>query len=868
MITLTGVARFSFSLGGLALLMASMPSGQAAAQEAATQPTYRGYPAANDWCPTGWDCTMFAIGDIDNDSLGDVLTINGNRDLCVAFNVHNWKAAPWEVLVSDVPGDARGLFADDLKADTPGDEIVVVMPDHVIIHSNYRDGRLQEHNRVDLPALATFEFNPALHRAIFSETEGQRRWNLRDGAFVLFDVQSQSPLFAGAPEWLDPPPFEPSAALFTSFREDVNGDGVLDSIGVFTATHPHQHRIVRIALEPNLQSQDQDSDGLSDDDEKQIGSNPLDSDTDDDGLLDGWEVHGLPRGIPSGDGGPISPLRQDVIVAVSRYEPLEAAAAETEVLRAAELYRKLPNRKPDGTTGISIHYIFNPPVPPDKQHGGSWGAVGNEQLPAAHRGFMHWMQVTPGGGGQAQQTGDMGGSGCNWAAFAHEFGHQMSLSHEGDSAPPWCPLYPSLMNYAFSYSLGGDGNAIAFSEGKFAGVSLDEAHLVERLPFPHESLKYLEAGPFRFTLKADGDDRTLIDWNQNGKFDEGEVSADVNYGGSTNGGIRRNHDLIGAAPVLCYVGDRCYLITLDQQMAGISIKNYQGDEQWSDRRPIPASAADTEPVALGLDDHGLVFFRRNDGWRVSRFTADVIADPIHLPDLPTCDLSVTRVNGRVLLVSRYDDDRLEARWLDWNDKPIVTAPWPLELKSQTPVAMTQDPSDKRLLMVTSVPNAHGGQMCMRVTWFAPAGDRLIQQETLWTRGEASGNNCTTRPVISITTDGQLFIFHTGWPDGNGQMTAYRTRRIGNQSLDEGWLTCMMYDIWTRTRVGVAFANGPQGAVYAYRWDSGEYGETHINHLQTAHNGLGIDTQPMRDHDDSAKMSLWGIRHSILNVRRD
>jgi hypothetical protein len=171
-------------------------------------------------------------------------------------------------------------------------------------------------------------------------------------------------------------------------------------------------------------------------------------------------------------------------------------------------------------------------------------------------------------------------------------------------------------------------------------------------------------------------------------------------------------------------------------------------------------------------------------------------------------------------------------------------------------------------MVTSAPNSRGGQMCMRVTWLAAAGERLVQQETLWTRGEASTNHCTTRPVVSITDDGQLFVFHTGWPDGNGQMIAYRTRRIGNQSLDEGWLTCMMYDIWTRTRVGVAFANGPQGAIYAYRWDSGNHGETRVNHLQTAHNGLGIDTQPMRDHDDSAKISLWGIRHSILCMRRE
>lgn len=800
------------------------------------RPTYPADPAANDWAVTGWDCTLFALADINHDGFGDLLTINGNRDLCVAFNVHNWKSAPWEVLAGEIPADATAI----IDRNGGGSQIVVVMPDHELVLSDYREGRLQKRERVEPPAPVTAP--------------------------------------TAAPIAVQPPPYEPAAALFKSFAGDVNGDGVFDSIGVFTATRPHNHNVVRIALAPNPNSTDQDSDGLNDDEEKQFGSNSLDNDTDDDGLLDGWEVHGLPRGIAMPEGPPtgsaLNPLHQDVILAVSRYEQLDAGEVEKQVRRAAEAYAQLPNVNIDGTTGIVVHYRFNPAVPADKQHNGSWGEVGNEQFAANERGFMHWMQVTPGGGGQAQQTGDMGGSGNNWAAFAHEFGHQLSLSHEGDSAPAWCPLYPSMMNYAFSYSLGGDGNAVRFSDGRFASVSLDESRLVERLPFPYEWLKYLEHGPFRFTLKADGENATLIDWNQNGRFDDGEVSADINYGGSTNGGIRRNHDLIGEQPVLTYVGERAYLITIDQQMAAISIKNYLGDEKWSDRRPIPASAADCEPVVLGLDDHGLVFFRRNDGWRVSRFTADAIADPIQLPEIPKCALSVGRVNGRVLLVSRFDDDHLEARWLDWNEppKPVITAPWTLELKSQTPVAMTQHPQDKRLAMVTSATNARGAQMCMRVTWFSPPhsdkSDRLIQQETIWTRGENSGNNCTTRPVISITDDGQLFIFHTGWPDGNGQMTAYRTRQIGNKALDEGWLTSMMYDIWTRTRVGVAFANGKQGAIYAYRWDSGEYGETHVNHLQTAHNGLGIDTQPMRDHDDVSKITQWGIRHSILNVRKD
>lgn len=828
-------------------------------------------PVASDWATTGWDCSLFAEADIDHDGLADLITINGNHQLCVAFNIHTWKCAPWEVLAEQIPAEAVGLVGLDVISQSPGDEVVVVMPDHVIVHSEYSGGKLNQHVRVDAPPGMAFTADtlPGREPTLDPQSNGARGWLLHEGAFQALDMTTRGISFIPTPLAIDPPPFEPDAALLRTFMGDVNGDQIPDTLAVFSATKPYQHRIVRVAIAPNPQSNDQDSDGLTDDEEHQIGSDPYNRDTDGDGLLDGWEVHGLPRNIAIGDGPPLNPLHQDVIIAISRYEQLDEKTMKAELARAAELYGKLTNKNPDGAPGITLHYRFDATaVPADQQHSGSWRDVGNERFPAYERGFLHWMQVTPWGGGQSMQTGDMGGCGCGWAVFAHEFGHQMSLSHEGDSAPAWCPLYPSLMNYAFSYSIGGDGNAVHFSDGSFRDTILDESKLVERLPYPYEKLKYLEAGPFRFTLKDDAPNGTLIDWNQNGKFDEGTVCADINYGGSTNAGARRNHDLIGAAPALCYIADKCYLITLDQPHAAISIKNYLGEEKWSERRPIPNSAADSEPVVLGLDDHGLVFFRRTDGWRVSRFTADAAIEPIHLPDLPHCDLSVTRINGRVLLVSRFNDDRVEARWLDWNEKPVLTPPFAWELRSQVPVAMVQNPADKRLLVVSSMPNSRGSQMCMRVTYFAPAGDRLVQQETIWTRGEASGNNCTTRPVAAFTDDGQLYIFHTGWPDGAGQMTGYRTRRIGNDKLDEGWLTNMMYDIWTKTRVGVAYALGPQGAIYAYRWDSGEYGETHVNHLQTAHNGLGIDKETMRDHDDIAKMSLWGIRHSILNVRRD
>src|SRR5262249_44135429 len=151
----------------------------------------------------------------------------------------------------------------------------------------------------------------------------------------------------------------------------------------------------------------------------------------------------------------------------------------------------------------------------------------------------------------------------------------------------------------------------------------------------------------------------------------------------------------------------------------------------------------------------------------------------------------------------------------------------LETRSQVPVGLAQNAADGRIAMATSMPNSRGAPMCMRVTWLtppAPRSDRLVEAETKWTPGEQSGNNCTTPPVVDSSGDGQLFLSPPGWPDANGQMTSWRTRQVSNQALDEGWLTCMLYDVWTRTRCAVGFADGPKGAIFAFRWDSGDYND--------------------------------------------
>ncbi len=882
-------------------------------------------PVAFDWITTGPDCKLYAAGDINGDGFADVVTVNGNRDLCVLLSVNGWKASNWTGVASDVNPDALGLAVADVDSTAAGNEIVLIEKDRVVVFSKFVDGKFTARVEVQTPA------GLSANGGEFAVDDHGQQWKLHDGRYdkVPGKTEPQPSVAGKVAGWVVghlvgaalsqgleelfvswAPPYDPAAKAVAMSGGDFNHDGVEDQLVVFASTKPHDHHVVRIVITPNPKSNDQDSDGLTDDEERALGTDPYNRDTDSDGLLDGWEVHGLPRGIELGDliktyskdapeadrAMQLNPMRQDVIVAVSYFEGVDPKQFAAEMPKVQAVYQKLTNVNPDGSHGIWVHFRVLPGFVPKAEQSMPWWDIGNKYFAKRERGLMHWLQVTPWGGGQSSETGDMGGAGNNWQVFSHEFGHQMSLSHSGDSEPAWCPLYPSMMSYAFSYSLDGDGNAVRFSNGDFRETVLDERHLVEKLPYAHEKLKYLANWPFRFTLKDNGDGTTLIDWNHNGKFDEGEVEADINYGGSTYCGVRREHEAVGSAGALAYVGNTAILAALDQTKDHMWVKSYLGDEKWSEKKDIANTGSESDPVLVGGRDYGILLHRHLYGWRATKIERKpvaaptqaeqgakpeekplvnavpapagveetVVGTPVQLPEVPSAEINACRVGDRVLIVSRHDNDELEARWLTFKDndasKPAVSAAVKLETRSLVTPGIAVDPADGRIVMVTSMNNSRGSPFCMRVTWMKVQGDRLFEQETKWTRGEGSGNGCCSRPVVAFTNSGQLNIFHQGGPDDSGQQIAYRTSRVGNEKLDEGWLTCMLYDVWTKSRVPVGFANGAQGAIFAYRWDSGG---PHVNWLATAHDGFGIDRQPMRDFDDGEKMSKWGIRHSIV-----
>ncbi len=822
-------------------------------------------PAASDWVTTGTDCTVFACADVDGDGRDDVLTINGAKQLCVAYSVRGEKASAWSVLRENVP-DGVVAFGLTVSAGSRTLHLADESAFGQLVLGNPLPGEVFVADPTEVTGILHVPLaNPTLPSAPANGAQNASpRWSSmsRDSSRMLSWILEPR----GTPADVAPPPYETADSSarkpFLVVDGDVNGDGRMDTLAVFAATLPYAHHVVRVTLAPATSSGDLDSDGVSDADEAKLGIDPLDRDTDDDGLLDGWEVHDLPCAFRNLD-RPLDPRHQDVIVWVSRYAQLDAAAVHAELQRSKRLYEDLANENPDGTTGIRLHYVWGPDVPIQKQ--GNWWDVGERELPQDARGIMHWMQVTPGGGGQSSETASMGGSGLNWAAFAHELGHQLSLSHTGDSEPAWCPFYPSIMNYAFNYWFDGDGEKIRFSDGKRRRVGLDERALHERVELPFADVSYLAKGPFYFTIEKRDDGRaTWIDWNHDGRENDGTVSADVNYGGSTYGGTRRDVGFVKAGPAMALVGGKIVLASVERESGLVALRTYLGDEKWSEPRVVPDSATDVEPVLAGYGGPGGILFVRSSGtWRAAVLGDGPVGVLAPVGD-EVDDLAACAFEDGVILVARMPDGTLASSFL--GSEAVTRTLWrPLQFASTVPVGLAFDPKTKEVAVAGSAPNADGKEKCLHVAWFTVGADHaLVKREERIVGGPKGVVHCTSRPVVRFTKDGGLVLFHTGWPGDDGSFTAYRSTQVANRALNDGWLVCLMYDIWTRTKVPVTFETDGTNAVYSYRWDASA---DRMNMLQVAHDGLGIDKAPMRDFDDAAKISRWGIRHSILNLHR-
>lgn len=648
---------------------------------------------------------------------------------------------------------------------------------------------------------------------------------------------------------------------------DMNGDRRADVVCFRRGDDRNEGSDILVCLTYRPDDPDPDSDGLLEWAEIALGTDPLRRDTDGDGLLDGWEANGV-SGLNLPDLG-ANPRHKDVFVCVQRFEDVSEEHVKREMRRVVAFYANLPVDNVDGKRGIALHPIFLPPLSV-KEHGSkSWGENGDKFLPKSHRAVCHWMQVTNSGGGQSAMMGVMGSCGAHglYATFLHEFGHQLGLDHTGQWSPAWCPLYTSLMNYAYSYQLNGKSDDIRYSTGEFAATVLHETNLSEKLPYPYEKVKFLEGPPYRYRLKADGD-VTWIDWNRNGVFDTAPVRADINYGYSTSGGNRKFlGDNTIAAPFLCALNDKLFLFYV-REGGALVMRTYEGAEKWSNASDI-ALGVIGDPVAASDGKEIHLFYPVRDGIVYRHGVPPKWSEAMLLPDTRGQSPSAVFYKGKVILFCHTDaKSEVTYRIIAGSN---ISAARGLGITSTVPPGATVDPLKDELLVGTAQdqdPKRPTRYQVRRFVW-ASEEKGLVQCSFEWVGGESGSERGSRRPVLIFETspdvgaDGRLHYIVAGIiTDQDPKACYYDCMTITDKTYNNGWLTKRYYDEWTQSASAPAACWFNNDIVLASRW-FGDAPASKNNGLYIAHFGLGIQNEPMGDFDDVGFIVKYGLERSIL-----
>lgn len=707
---------------------------------------------------------------------------------------------------------------------------------------------------------------------------------LRDSKIVAFDLASAT-CFDIDPKTksISPSKRPPLAKGPDIVRTgDIDKDGDADEVVFRFGNEPHTafQILVRRLISPN--ESDSDADGIPNDAEANLQTDPLNPDTDGDGLLDGWEI-GSFRGLDFKAMG-CDPRKIDLICYVARFSDVDDARFRHELTRAVDTYKALDVTNVDGSKGWGLHLIYLDPIQGDDMKQG-WSANRDKFLPQAHRGIAHFMQVTQGGGGQADQLGDGGGCGMNalWAVFMHEFGHQIGMDHNGFWGPAFCPIYRSLMNYAYSYSLEDDYNKIAYSKGELAGFTLRETDLSEEIPLPYERVKFLEKGPYRFRLKPNGK-TTLIDWNWNGVFGEKHIRADINYSYAIGAGRRDDVGKSNTAPWLAVHRNEAYVFygqpnapgdkksdpTLSNNNPGkLFMRKLIEPFKWEDPVKLSDELAG-DPVAASHNGYLVAFFPSTRG--ILKKTIGVESEPEVVSSNPAL-MPTVGTSGKRLYLFLWDPTTQEVTY-----RTMLAGKWEAEHKlvekSTIPVGFAVDTVKKQVVIGMAQDQDKTRVSRWQVRWFKEASGNLEEQGMDWIEGEKGQSRGKSRCTLLFETGkdagpaGRLRFFAQGMTSAASPWACtYVAEQITDKTVRGGWIVKRFYDEWTQSRSAPAAAWFKGDIIWSYRWVDGGQGATD-NNLHVGYQATGIESTPMGDHDDIAYFREFGIRNSILYMSGD
>lgn len=771
-----------------------------------------------------------AIADFDGDGLGDVAAAHREApgSLHVLFAGREGKCAP----AGEVARDFGGATELRVRAAADGEELLLL--------------------RADGSACA-------IARAA-------------DGSFAARELAAgEFAAAAAAPRVPERLPEDATAALARggcAVAGELTGDGVRDLLVLRRDADWRVGRDLLLFAGARRGAADADQDGATDAEERACGSDPRDGDSDDDGLLDGWELHGVGGVDLPGLGA--SPLRQDVVVYLQCLGGVDEAAARAEIERAVATWAGLPVENCDGSRGIALHALWLP-APGDEALAKPWWQNAAEQMPRAAKGVAHYMQIGPGGGGQAAELGDAGGCGANalWATFLHEFGHQVGLSHAGGDLPGTCPTYTSLMNYAYSYGFAGAYENIHYSTGPLAGLALDETRLPERIERPHGELSFLGQPPFAFRVEPDGA-ATRVDWNRDGRFAAESVRADVTDVYGADGGVRHLAGKTVVGPALAEADGALWVFFVDRE------------RRLQARRALDRAGAFGDPVFLSqLEPSGDLWAQAEDGalalfvptaaevavLRAATAAALAAAAPERIPDSAGAQVSAFAHGGRLHALLWDGPDR-PLRWSAEDGAGGWSAPQPFaDLRSLMPPAAVADPAGGDPILGWGA-SAEGGARSWRVA------RAHMDEAGVWTLAEerevgaGSGWHGNSRPVLLVEHEaghpapGRLHFIARGFVEpADNPGCWYEAIEIGDAAQAGGWRLRRFYDEWTQTRSPVAAAFHGGDLALAYRWYGNVHGDEDDN-LHVAFEGFGVRAATMRDFDDVGAISRIGLARSI------
>jgi hypothetical protein len=236
---------------------------------------------------------------------------------------------------------------------------------------------------------------------------------------------------------------------------------------------------------PLFPDRDFDGDGLDNERERELGTNPFDADTDGDGLGDWLEVtrygtdptaadtdgDSYPDGVEVAATPPVAsadPLRKDVYVEID-YMAGHRPSRE-QIDRIAERFATAPVENPDGSSGIELHLVVDDAIPAsDRTTPKDLSQIRDIYFNNSSAGYHYAVIVDDVSDGGFTRTGfQYTGRGYRQmaveyqngefaATFMHELGHSLGIDasdYEGvDSHAVSGTRYRSIMNYNY----GGDG---------------------------------------------------------------------------------------------------------------------------------------------------------------------------------------------------------------------------------------------------------------------------------------------------------------------------------------------------------------------------------------------------------------------------